>query len=107
MKQQHICGTCGLVGLPKKQTKGSFVMELFLWLFFILPGVIYSLWRVTTRYKGCRFCGSTDIVQLNTPRGHILQSQYGPLIDQQKTWVTTAARLWQKATYKTGKQGAA
>ena len=42
-----VCTVCGSVGFPKKVTPGSFLVELGLWIFFILPGVIYSVWRLS------------------------------------------------------------
>ena len=39
------CPHCGVTGMPRKVTKGSFGIELILWLFFLLPGLIYSVWR--------------------------------------------------------------
>lgn len=72
---QMICTACGTIGYPKKVTKGSFAIELVLWLAFILPGLIYSLWRLTTRYKACPQCRSPYIVPLNSPRGRKLAAE--------------------------------
>lgn len=44
--EKLICPNCGFSGCPKTITKGSFSVELILWLFFILPGVDYSVWRL-------------------------------------------------------------
>lgn len=43
------CPRCGFDGYTKTVTPGSFAMELFLWLLFLLPGFIYSIWRLTAR----------------------------------------------------------
>jgi hypothetical protein len=64
-----ICRNCGYVGKSATRTKGSIVIELFTWILFILPGIIYSLWRLTTREQVCRKCGSTTIVPTNSPIG--------------------------------------
>jgi len=48
-----ICLQCGSVNERAVKTiQGSFLLECFLWLLFILPGVIYSVWRLTTKGKG-------------------------------------------------------
>ena len=73
---QLICPNCGTIGNPKKHTKGSFIIEIVLWLFFIIPGVIYSFWRLTTRKKKCRSCGAENMVPLNSPVGIKLRSQF-------------------------------
>lgn len=66
-----ICTQCGHVGKPKTHVKGSLLVELVLWLCFLLPGLIYSVWRSTSasRQKVCRECGSTSLVPLKTPGG--------------------------------------
>jgi hypothetical protein len=50
------CPNCAYEGKARKYTKGSFLIELLLWLLFILPGLLYSLWRVSSRYTGCPNC---------------------------------------------------
>lgn len=66
---KKICSQCGSLVKPRQFTKGSIGMELLLWLFFILPGIIYSIWRLTTRYCGCPRCGSDKLVGINSPIG--------------------------------------
>jgi hypothetical protein len=72
---QLICANCGTIGEPVTITKGSFIIELFLWICLIVPGIVYSLWRLTTRGKACRSCRSTNIIPLDSPMGKKLQSQ--------------------------------
>jgi hypothetical protein len=67
MSQDWFCTQCGTVGQPKKITKGSFGMELLMWLLMILPGVLYSLWRITSRYKGCPNCGAAHMIPATSP----------------------------------------
>jgi len=50
------CLLCGWTGKPKKHTRGSFWLELVLWLMFLWPGMIYSVWRLTTRAEVCGNC---------------------------------------------------
>jgi hypothetical protein len=73
---QLICSSCGTVGTPKTVTKGSILIELFLWLCFLLPGFIYSLWRLTTKHKACRACGASSLVPLDSPMGKKLQNEF-------------------------------
>ena len=65
--QGMYCKKCGNVGPTKRIMKGSFAMELVLWLFFLLPGLIYSIWRLTTSGQGCSVCGSDDVIPANAP----------------------------------------
>jgi hypothetical protein len=68
MTTDRYCTVCGHTGKPKTVTRGSFLIEVVLWLALIVPGVIYSLWRLTTRHKCCAKCGSTLIVPTDSPR---------------------------------------
>lgn len=66
---EKVCVNCGSRGFPKTKTKGSFFIELILWLCFLIPGLIYSVWRLTTRYKACPKCGAPNMVPFDSPRG--------------------------------------
>jgi hypothetical protein len=68
----YICTVCGYLGKPKNNTKGNFVLEVALWFFLIIPGIIYSLWRITNKYRGCPKCNSTAIIPLDTPNGQAI-----------------------------------
>ena len=73
-----ICVQCGSVGKPKKTARGSFLVEIGLWLLFLLPGLIYSLWRLSTKRPTCRTCGAGDsMVPLYSPRGRQLAAEFG------------------------------
>lgn len=50
------CPNCGHEGRAETYTKGSFGIEVVLWLLFLIPGLIYSIWRLCSRYKGCSQC---------------------------------------------------
>ena len=51
--------------------------EIVLWCLLILPGLIYSLWRVTTRSDVCRACGSSELVPATSPVGKKLLVEHG------------------------------
>jgi len=69
MRAPMVCMVCETVDSVKTATKGSFGIEVVLWLFFIVPGLIYSLWRMSTRHKVCAACGSDALVPLKSPVG--------------------------------------
>jgi predicted RNA-binding Zn-ribbon protein involved in translation (DUF1610 family) len=54
------CGEKNEVSL-KKRAKGSIGIEIVLWLCFFVPGILYSLWRMTTKatVAVCPNCGKT------------------------------------------------
>jgi hypothetical protein len=76
-----ICPQCGTRGEPKTITKGSFAIEIILWLCLLIPGLIYSIWRLTTRYEACPSCNQPGMIGINTPMGKALMEK----INQQVT----------------------
>jgi hypothetical protein len=68
VKRGHrLCTVCGYVGKPHKHTKGSMGMEILLWLFLLIPGLAYSLWRISSRYDACPKCNSPNMIPLDSP----------------------------------------
>lgn len=70
--RQWVCTQCKSIDSAATNTKGSILIEIVLWLCFIVPGLLYSLWRHTAREQVCRACGSTSIVPADSPRGREL-----------------------------------
>ncbi len=66
-KQAKYCPNCGTVALSKRYMRGSFVTELLLWFFFLLPGIICSLYRLAGKYDGCPQCGFQNVIPLDSP----------------------------------------
>ena len=62
MKSEVFCLTCHETGKPKYHTAGSIWIEIILWLCFIVPGLVYSFWRLSTRRKVCAVCGGATLV---------------------------------------------
>jgi hypothetical protein len=72
-----ICTQCGSTSTPKSFTPGSIIIELILWCCFLVPGLIYSCWRISARRKVCRECGG-HLIPLYSPRGkQLLQGSGG------------------------------
>lgn len=61
------CTRCGHVGRPAVRTPGSIWIELVLWLCWIVPGLVYSLWRHHKRHDACAACGSPDLIPADAP----------------------------------------
>lgn len=76
MAKKFICSNCGNQGPGTAHTRGSIFIEIILWLCFLIPGFIYSIWRLTTRTSVCKVCKSHDLVPLDTPRGRKLAQEY-------------------------------
>jgi hypothetical protein len=65
-----VCTDCRAVDYADIRTKGSIRKEILLWLCLIIPGLVYSLWRITSgRVYACSSCGSESIVPRMSSRG--------------------------------------
>lgn len=74
-----VCPACGHLGSPVKMTKGSFFIEIFLWLFLIVPGIVYTLWRMTSKTEVCPKCKNPGMIPLDSPMGRKLAGEMGGL----------------------------
>ena len=54
------CHVCGHEGKAKIVKEGSSLVELALFFFFIIPGIIYSMWRKGTEKNACAECGAVQ-----------------------------------------------
>lgn len=61
------CTICGAWGQDRRIMSGSVGMELFMWVLLLVPGLLYSIWRLSTAYRGCTTCGAAQIVPPNSP----------------------------------------
>ncbi len=73
-KWMMVCTECGYIG--KGKMRGSLLMELCLFLLFILPWIFYYLWRCTQKKSVCPKCGYRGMIPVTTPRGKELVAQY-------------------------------
>jgi hypothetical protein len=62
-----VCATCGHHGPTKAHTRGSLAVEIVLWLALLVPGLLYSLWRVSGRRQVCTSCGSDALIPPDSP----------------------------------------
>lgn len=74
-----ICKACGTIQRRGKvHTPGSIGIELVLWLMFLVPGLIYSLWRHSNRLVVCAACGYPELANEDSPVGRRLVQMYHP-----------------------------
>jgi flagellar basal body-associated protein FliL len=75
-KQRLVCLSCGFIGYPESKKMGTVLITIVLLCFFILPGLIYMLWRGSSRHNVCPSCGATNLVPITSPAGiKALESQ--------------------------------
>ncbi|MFH1491137.1 MAG: hypothetical protein ABII06_19695 [Pseudomonadota bacterium] len=61
------CPRCGFKGKIRTEPRGYFIIEAALWLFFILPGLIYSIWRQGDGVARCPACSSKEMIPADSP----------------------------------------
>jgi|SRR3990172_10351963 len=75
--KQYVCTVCGYVGKPLYKVKGSVLIEILLW-FFLIPGLIYSIWRLTSGKQWlCPTCNNDSLIPVDTPTGQKLVEKSG------------------------------
>lgn len=57
------CPNCGYEGEGERYRPGSFWIEVILWLLAIVPGVIYSLWRLCSLRIRCPKCSYRYVIK--------------------------------------------
>lgn len=72
MAKPLLCTRCLTSARPRTEVRGSIWVEIVLWLFMIVPGLIYSTWRLTTKRKVCPACGGPDLIPTSSPRARSL-----------------------------------
>ena len=73
-KWMKVCPNCGHIG--RATVKGSLIMEIILWLCFLLPGFIYTMWRTTQSRTTCPKCKESGMVSVKSPRGQKLVKEF-------------------------------
>jgi hypothetical protein len=73
------CQNCGDTGRPVTRVKGSFLTEALIWIaglffglivswWFLLPAVLYSVWRLSTKDRVCPTCAAPRMIPLDSPK---------------------------------------
>ncbi len=68
------CPHCGITGVPLTVVKGSTLAEILLWLAGLLPGLIYSIWRLNSRHEACPSCHQAGMIPADSPRARELRA---------------------------------
>jgi len=68
-KRGFICQECGEIGWPRKIVPGSFLLEVFLYFLFVIPGLIYTVYRSSHRQEVCPVCRAR-MLPLGSAGGH-------------------------------------
>jgi hypothetical protein len=72
---KKLCTVCGEVQVPIIAKKGSTGVAIIMWLLWLLPGVIYSIWRANSAHEVCPSCGSPQVIPVDSP---VARKMLGP-----------------------------
>jgi len=64
MQKAVCCTRCQSIGMERYLRNGSVHLGVLLLAVFIVPGVLYLLWHLSTGHWGCSTCGSRAIVPI-------------------------------------------
>lgn len=64
-----ICKNCGHIGSPEQKLKGHILITIILLICWIIPGLIYMIWRRSGLKNTCTSCGSENIVRTDSAAG--------------------------------------
>ena len=67
MSKGILCMTCDYLGEPKAIAKGTMGVELIRWLCFVISGLIYSVWRLSSRHECCPSRSQTGLIPRMSP----------------------------------------
>lgn len=71
------CTVCKTISERSRTTMpGSDSAEIALWIVFLLPGIVYSIWRNNAKAEVCPSCNSKAIVPLSSPTGQSIQREH-------------------------------
>ncbi len=70
-----VCTQCGYVGKAEGAIKGSMLVEIFLWCLLIIPGLIYSAWRSSSRHTVCPKCKNPNLIPADSPRAQKIMNE--------------------------------
>lgn len=72
----RICANCGTASAAPTMPGNGWI-EAILWM-YIVPGLIYSIWRRSRKSTVCPACNSKNTVPLDTPAGKRLTTRHYP-----------------------------
>lgn len=64
-KKDKFCPHCGHIGKPK--VGGSLFITLILLLLWVIPGLIYEIWRTSEKQLVCEECRHKGLIPASSP----------------------------------------
>lgn len=93
------CTSCGHEGKGRTRTRGSLLIEIVLWLCFLIPGLIYSIWRQSSKYKACARCGASTLVPVNSPVAKAAKREMAEPVNEVRSAAQPGGDAWEGSFY--------
>lgn len=68
LKGIFFCQDCELAGVGESSQQGSVIITILLLLFFIIPGVLYMIYRSHTKGTQCEHCHSKNVIPITSAK---------------------------------------
>jgi hypothetical protein len=94
-----MCTACNYIGESRTISRGSIDAEVILWFCFLIPGLIYSIWRAVSKREVCPCCGQESCIPANSPRAKFLKER----LAQQAANASLGIRPPSRAAIETGR----
>jgi hypothetical protein len=72
---RYICVNCLAVGKKVEKANGHWFIGALLFIAGVIPGLLYSAWRLSTIKHVCPCCGLESMIPVDSPRGRELASK--------------------------------
>jgi len=96
-----LCLRCGVAALPAKKYPGSLLITLLLLLVWIIPGLIYEIWRWSAAKRVCRRCGADQLIPVSSPEGRqrvqlmVVSEPHAVVVGRGLAWTASLpGRVW-------------
>lgn len=66
LRDRYHCKNCNLTVYPIPKRRGNTLLQVILFLFFIIPGIIYTIWRLGGYKIVCPRCKKSNLVEMAT-----------------------------------------
>lgn len=94
------CTSCGHEGRGRTRTRGSLLIEIVLWLCFLIPGLIYSIWRQSSKHKVCASCGASSLVPVGSPVARAAKRELAEPDNEVSGPAAHAVESWEGSFYE-------
>lgn len=100
LKGVHFCLDCENVAFGESSQRGHVLITILLFLLFIVPGVIYLIYRTHTKGVQCEHCHSKNLMPITAGKvKRLLGDNYATVLDDAIEYAKPLQKARQRQTY--------